>query len=118
MLFVSNLYPPDVLGGYEILCARVAAAFRVRGHEIAVLTTGGAGATGPAGETLFRDLRLFLPFGEKPRLARSARQAVEGHNRQATKAALRDFRPDLVFVWSQLRLGLAAAREAEREGYM
>ena len=117
MLFVSNLYPPDVLGGYEILCARVAAAFRVRGHEIAVLTTGGAGATGPAGETLFRDLRLFLPFGEKPRLARSARQAVEGHNRQATKAALRDFRPDLVFVWSQLRLGLAAAREAEREGY-
>jgi glycosyltransferase involved in cell wall biosynthesis len=117
MLFVSNLYPPDVLGGYEILCARVAAAFRARGHEIAVLTTGGAGATGPAGETLFRDLRLFLPFGEKPRLARSARQAVEGPNRRAAKAALRDFRPDLVFVWSQLRLGLAAAREAEREGY-
>ena len=117
MLFVSNLYPPDVLGGYEILCARVAAAFRARGHEIAVLTTGGAGATGPAGEALFRDLRLFLPFGEKPRLARSARQAVEAPNRRAAKAALRDFRPDLVFVWSQLRLGLAAAREAEREGY-
>ena len=31
--------------------------------------------------------------------------------------ALEDFKPDLVFVWSQLRLGLGAAREAEGRGY-
>ncbi|MEI6874765.1 MAG: glycosyltransferase [Spirochaetota bacterium] len=119
VLFVSNLYPPEVLGGYEILCARVVEAFRKRGHEVAVLTTAGTSAPsgpGPAGELLYRDLRLFLPFGEKARLARGARQAVEGPNRRAARRALRDFKPELVFVWSQLRLGLAAAREAEREG--
>ena len=136
ILIVSNLYPPEVLGGYEILCARVVASFCGRGHEVAVLTTAIAGGgdtgdgnarngeaasgenpqVGPAGELLYRDLRLFLPFGEKPGLARPARQAAEGPNRQAAKAALAAFHPDIVFVWSQLRLGLGAAREAEAEG--
>ena len=130
ILIVSNLYPPFVLGGYEILCARVVASFRARGHEVVVLTTGGARhddagnaasrenrLAGPAGETIFRDLKLFLPFGEKPQLARAARQAAEGPNRKAAKNALAAFCPAVVFVWSQLRLGLGAAREAEAEGY-
>ena len=126
LFFVSNLYPPDVLGGYEILCARVAAAFVARGHEVRILTTGKAGdgspaaaevERGPAGETILRTLRLYLPFGEKAELARAARQAVETPNRQAAKAALDGFKPDIVFVWSQLRLGFAAARAAEAGGY-
>jgi glycosyltransferase involved in cell wall biosynthesis len=124
ILFISNLYPPEVLGGYEILCARVVASFMARGHEVAVLTTAVKGQTaqmarisGPAGEQLFRTLRLSLPFGKKASLARSGRQSAEGPNARATRNALGDFKPDLVFVWSQLRLGLAAARESEAEGF-
>ncbi|MFZ4615860.1 MAG: glycosyltransferase family 4 protein [Rectinemataceae bacterium] len=124
ILFISNLYPPEVLGGYEILCARVVASFKARGHEVAVLTTAVKGQTaltarnsGPVGEKLFRTLRLSLSFGKKARLARSGRQSAEGPNARATRDALRDFKPDLVFVWSQLRLGLAAARESEAEGF-
>jgi hypothetical protein len=41
---LSNLYPPDVLGGYELLAADVAARLRARGHEVRVVTTGTARA--------------------------------------------------------------------------
>lgn len=124
VLFVSNLYPPEVLGGYEILCARVAASFMALGHVVAVVTTGPGGAagspaavSGPAGETVYRSLRLHLPFGAKATLDRAGRQAAEAPNRAATIAVLDSFKPDAVLVWSQLRLGLAAARECERQGY-
>ena len=39
ILFLSNLYPPNVVGGYERLCYEVAAGLSARGHEIAVLTS-------------------------------------------------------------------------------
>jgi hypothetical protein len=39
ILFLSNLYPPVVLGGYELACSNVARAMSARGHEVRVLTT-------------------------------------------------------------------------------
>ncbi|RAI43196.1 glycosyltransferase family 4 protein [Rhodoplanes roseus] len=39
ILVVSNLYPPNVLGGYEVGCADVVAALRARGHDVTVLTS-------------------------------------------------------------------------------
>ena len=43
VLFVSNLYPPNVVGGYERLCFEVASAFASRGHEVHVLASGHGG---------------------------------------------------------------------------
>ncbi|CAA9219086.1 MAG: hypothetical protein AVDCRST_MAG93-370, partial [uncultured Chloroflexia bacterium] len=39
VLFVSNLYPPAYIGGYELNCADVAQELRARGHEVLVLTS-------------------------------------------------------------------------------
>ena len=39
ILIVSNLYPPDYLGGYELRCALVAEGLRRAGHDIRVLTS-------------------------------------------------------------------------------
>lgn len=39
LLFLSNFYPPHHLGGYEELCAEVAAGLKRRGHAVAVLTS-------------------------------------------------------------------------------
>src|SRR4051794_26459047 len=39
ILVLSNLYPPDFIGGYEIACAQVVDALRRRGHDVHVLTT-------------------------------------------------------------------------------
>ena len=60
VLFVSNLYPPNVVGGYERLCFEVASAFAARGHEVAVLTSGhGGGVAEYPGQTIRQALRLL-----------------------------------------------------------
>lgn len=141
ILIVSNLYSPEFIGGYEILCTQVVESLMRRGHSLAVLTTpctrelpepspertgpkpvpgvpAGTGASrcsdkGPAGEAVVRDLSLYLPFGEPGRLDRLGMQRVERKNRRVAAQIIESFKPDVVFVWSQLRLGLGAAREAE-----
>ncbi len=37
ILIITNLYPPHVLGGYEIGCRSVAAGLHARGHHVEVL---------------------------------------------------------------------------------
>ena len=60
VLFVSNLYPPNVVGGYERLCFEVASAFVERGHEVHVLASGHGGGTAEyPGQTIRRTLRLL-----------------------------------------------------------
>ena len=39
ILVLNNLFPPHVLGGYEIACRNVAIALRERGHVVEVLST-------------------------------------------------------------------------------
>ncbi len=38
ILVLSNLYPPDVIGGYELGCKQAVDALRARGHDVRVLT--------------------------------------------------------------------------------
>ena len=39
ILIITNLYPPVIIGGYELACSNVAQGMRERGHEVRVLTT-------------------------------------------------------------------------------
>jgi glycosyltransferase involved in cell wall biosynthesis len=39
VLVVSNLYPPNTVGGYEIQCSQAVADLRARGHDVVVLTS-------------------------------------------------------------------------------
>ena len=36
---VSNLYPPDVLGGAEVVVGRLAQGLQAAGHEVTVVAT-------------------------------------------------------------------------------
>jgi glycogen(starch) synthase len=112
ILVVSNLYPPHVLGGYEILCGQVVGALRARGHDVHVLTSTHGGRGGEPG--LERRLALETPFDEPARRSRALRARVQHENAAVTRETLARVRPDRVFVWSQLRLTLGAAAEAER----
>ena len=103
VLFVSNLYPPNVVGGYERLCFNVAAAFAARGHDVAVLASGHGGRTAEyPGQRVRRTLRLlagetvYAPFaGDAP-----ARDALNRANLAALAEAVREERPDVVFAWN------------------
>ena len=61
LLFLSNLYPPYALGGYEQWCQEVAIALAERGHTVDVLTAR-VGAAAPHsqedGVTVHRQLHL------------------------------------------------------------
>jgi glycosyltransferase involved in cell wall biosynthesis len=63
-----------------------------------------------------RSLSLYLPFDEPARLARWRRLRTGAHNAGRMRARIRDLRPDVIFVWSQLRLSLGSARAAEASG--
>jgi glycogen synthase len=103
VLFVSNLYPPNVVGGYERLCFEVTSAFAARGHDVRVLASGhGGGAAEYPGQTIRRTLRLLVgeeiydPFPGDA----AARDAVNRGNLDALRDSIAGARPDVVFAWN------------------
>ena len=117
ILVLSNLYPPAYLGGYELLCQQVVRELRYRGHQVTVLTSShGSQSPAQVEERVHRDLRLYLPFSEPGRVARLARRRTHQANERIAAHRIAALRPDIVFVWSQLRLTLGAAQAAERSG--
>jgi len=116
VLVVSNLYPPAVLGGYEILCAHVVARLRER-HDVTVLTSDhGTTPDVPDPAWVRRSLRLYRPFGLPPAILRADRRSTWRWNRDAAARLVAERRPDVVFAWSQLRLTLGALRAAQDAG--
>jgi len=120
ILVVSNLFPPAALGGYERRCRMVCQGLLERGHEVCVLTTPPPDGFRPLEEEfprVDRSLALFLPFDRPIQGAmRWRRWRGTRRNHRRMRTVLEQWRPDLVFVWSQLRLSLGAARAAQEAG--
>ena len=122
LLFVTNLYPPHFLGGYERLCALVRDELVRRGHRVSVLTSTHGVENGPDPAEADRDgvhrvLRLTHPFAQRADShVRLARWRTSAFNRAAALRVMTTVRPDLVFVWSQLRLTLGASLAARELG--
>lgn len=120
ILVVSNLFPPDVVGGYEILCAQVAEGLAASGHDVTVLTSRGDRADVEYSESgalrVIRELKLTTPFGEVAQRSRLRRNRVGRWNAAVAVSRVREMQPDVVFVWSQLRLTVAVARACEELG--
>jgi glycogen(starch) synthase len=113
---ITNLYPPKVLGGYEILCGQVVERLRERGHQVRVITSDWQAQGLPAEDQLERSLRLVRNFPAPPQAPPWRASWVWQHNYQQTSRWLRSFWPEVVLVFSQLRLTLGAARAAEDYG--
>ena len=112
---LTNLYPPDVLGGYELLARDVVAALGERGLDVRVLTTG-TPAAGDAPQVT-RTLRLSRPFGTAARADRWRHHRAAAHNTRATRAFLDAHGPfDGAIVMSLRRLGLAPLRALHAAG--
>jgi glycosyltransferase involved in cell wall biosynthesis len=120
ILILSNLYPPNVIGGYERLCHEVATELAARGHEMTVLTSrhGGKVAAYP-GQRILREWDLltgpeiYAPF---PGTAED-RAAVNGRNLATLRRVLDEVRPDIVFAWNLFFLDASILSALEASPY-
>ena len=102
ILYLSNLYPPFYVGGYELRCADHANAMRTRGHEVHVLTSdhGLDANPKPANEEhVTRSLRINGFFGHAWHGIRSLRE-LEFHNNNELRRIISSFKPDVVHAWN------------------
>lgn len=113
ILALSNFYPPDFLGGYELICSQVVDALRARGHELCVLTAAPRRPV-PSVPHVRRVFQLSEVFDGLwlPKLALVTHRLnevqsnlVNGHNVHVLLGALETFRPDVVLVYNLVGLG-------------
>jgi glycogen(starch) synthase len=107
ILTISNLFPPNVIGGYELLCSQAVDALRARGHRVEVLTAARGHA--PAHPDVHRTLRLADVYdgyvhGHSSPMAWRQRELearlFSAHNAQVLGAHISAFRPDVVYLWN------------------
>ncbi|WP_298229508.1 glycosyltransferase [Gryllotalpicola sp.] len=101
ILVVSNLFPPDVVGGYEIACSEAVEGLRARGHQVSVLTSCFGIAPLVEEPSIRRALTVDLGWERTPgwryvlKLLRKERD-----NRLAFRRRLSAGPFDLVFFWN------------------
>jgi glycosyltransferase involved in cell wall biosynthesis len=113
VLVVSNLYPPDFIGGYELGCRQAVDALLARGHEVRVLTAAPRTPV-PHVPHVRRTLRLTDVFDQYCE-DRSAPLALEmawveamqinAFNVHSLIAELEEFRPDVAYIWMLAGVG-------------
>lgn len=114
VLFLSNMYPPHVIGGYEALCQEAVEGFARRGHRVSVLTsTYGYEREFSEGNihrllSLEGDLQFY-----KMRHAWSYPQR-RGRNLAHLRRLIAEEQPQIVFIWGMWNLSKSLAYEAER----
>ena len=123
VLAVSNFFPPDAVGGYEIAGAQLLAELRRRGHRVRVLTsTPRAPVAGDDREEVRRALRadetadpLLLPSDWRTTATRSF--IVDSHNVDLLRQAIEEFQPDVAFLGNLTGIGgVALALAIELSG--
>jgi glycosyltransferase involved in cell wall biosynthesis len=122
LAFITNLYPPYVVGGNEMLCDEVVRSLRDRGHRVSVLCGRGRGL--PVHPDLEGALEIDLDRKEETFLGGrvpTAGEAVRLHlfspaSYRTTRRWLRERPPDVVVVWNLYMASLAPLVAARRSG--
>jgi len=104
ILFISNLYPPNVVGGYDRLCFDMASALAARNHRISVLTSNyGERVEDYSGQDVERSLRLLADERDIYRSFSASgveRKEINTHNTTVLERKLAEVRQDILFVWN------------------
>jgi len=116
ILFLSNFFPPARSGGYTQWCYEVSEGLAERGHTIGVLTSCYELAKKPAGEqNIYRllhlegDLVYYQPIHFFTKWKKQHRK-----NLVVLEQTVKNFAPDLLFVWGMWALSKALPALAEQ----
>lgn len=110
---ISNLYPPEVKGGYEIL-AEEFARFAQQHCQVSVLTTDCDKASSQEGVT--RTLQPSSPWNEPPVYSRWPKIRSALFNYRKALQFFREEQPTRAFFWNLNRIGLGPVLAARRLG--
>jgi glycogen(starch) synthase len=113
ILVVTDLYPPDAIGGYEMGCRQAVEALRERGHDVRVLTSA---PRMPVRDDpgVVRSLKLvdawshYLYEHTRPivaRLEENESLRISSFNVHALLGEIESFQPDVVYVWMLVGIG-------------
>lgn len=126
ILVLTNLYPPQELGGYGRMMWEFAQGLRARGHELRVLTADVASAAKPptADERemesiVLRSLELFGEWkGGRPTLSPQHEVVARNHrNLRRWRDELQRFRPDFILCGNLDLLGPDLVQAALNNGF-
>lgn len=113
ILTISNLYPPDFMGGYELACSQAVEALRSRGHEVQVLTSVPRQPV-PAQPDVHRLLQFHNIYDNdwlsklaplERRLCEISSRIINAHNIHILIDFLQLYQPDVVYLYNILGLG-------------
>jgi glycosyltransferase involved in cell wall biosynthesis len=108
ILFISNMYPPHDIGGYEQWCEETAVRLIARGHQVSVLTSRYGVDPGNLndlqGDVIRRlylqtDLDYYRPIDFF--LNRASKEAA---NQGELRKAIDQLQPDVIMVWGMWNL--------------
>src|ERR1700730_16195156 len=122
LLFVTNLYPPNTLGGYEEVCRDVADGLRRRGHDICVLTSTYGPKTSAAGDDgTLRLLNLQADWlsTAKPVSPTGLFTSIHAdwHNAKTVRRVISRVRPEIVIFWNGSNLGRSILSTTEEAAH-
>lgn len=118
ILVVTNLYPPGVMGGYELACSQAADRLAGMCHEVLVLTSQ-PGIAPPRAPAVLRPV-VERPLALAPvfdpvqvqahpigvlQALESRSQWIDSHNAGALVEAVERFQPDVVYLWNLVGIG-------------
>lgn len=116
ILFLSNFFPPARPGGYTQWCHEVAEQLAERGHTIGVLTSRYERVKAPSNEpNIYRllhlegDLHYYRPLHFFTQWKKEHRE-----NLVFLEEIIKEFAPDLLFVWGMWALSKALPAWAEQ----
>jgi len=125
ILVVSNLFPPQELGGYGRMMWEFVQGLEHRGHEVRVVTADVPAWAKPPGpeeaameQRVRRTLKLCGGWRDGRTLEASAFEVATRNleNIAATGAAIRDFKPEIVLAGNLDLLGAAVVETALAAG--
>lgn len=108
LLFITNLYPPACVGGYEEICSDVARGLSERGHKVFVLTSDHLAEGISYQETVYRLLKVNRKFRNRPH------PFLDAHNGSTVRRMAGQLKPNVVVVWNGGGLGRSFLSAVER----
>jgi glycosyltransferase involved in cell wall biosynthesis len=115
ILCVGSMYPPQHLGGYELIFADCVRELRARGHDVRVLASDLVLHVQRV-DDVHRELRRYWDGDVWPRLSPAARLRVERENAATLDRHLREHAPDAVCWFNMGGLSMGLLERVRRAG--